>query len=85
MQAFDRMYEPHEAREDTVVYPAFRQIIPAAELTGLGQYFADLEQQQFGTDEFGAMVARVASIEQNLGIYDLAQFTPQVSQYAPPA
>jgi len=31
------------------------------------------------------MVARVASIEQNLGIYDLAQFTPQVSQYTPPA
>ena len=85
MQAFDRMYEPHEAREDTVVFPAFRQIIPADELASLGQHFADLEHQQFGTDEFAAMVARVASIEQNLGIYDLAQFTPQVSQYTPPA
>jgi hemerythrin-like domain-containing protein len=85
MQAFDRMYEPHEAREDTVVFPAFRQILPAAELTDLGQYFAELQQQQFGTDEFAAMVARVASIEQHLGIYDLAQFTPQVSQYTPPA
>ena len=85
MQAFDRMYEPHEAREDTVVFPAFRQIVPAGELAGLGQHFADLEHQQFGTDEFAAMVARVASIEQNLGIYDLARFTPQVSQYTPPA
>jgi hemerythrin-like domain-containing protein len=84
MQAFDKMYEPHEAREDTVVFPAFRQIVPAGELTDLGQYFADLEHQQFGTDEFTAMVARVASIEQDLGIYDLAQFTPQVSQYTPP-
>ncbi len=84
MQAFDRMYEPHEAREDTVVFPAFRQIVPAGELAGLGQHFADLEHQQFGTDEFAAMVARVASIEQHLGIYDLAQFTPQVSQYTPP-
>jgi hemerythrin-like domain-containing protein len=83
MQAFDRMYEPHEAREDTVVYPAFRQIVPAGELADLGQQFADLEHQQFGTDEFTAMVARVADIEQNLGIYDLAQFTPQVSQYTP--
>ena len=35
MQAFDRMYEPHEAREDTVVFPAFRQIVPAGELAGL--------------------------------------------------
>jgi hemerythrin-like domain-containing protein len=85
MQAFDRMYEPHEAREDTVVFPAFRQIVPAAELTDLGQYFAELEQQQFGTDEFAAMVAQVTGIEQHLGIYDLAQFTPQVSPYTPPA
>jgi hemerythrin-like domain-containing protein len=85
MQAFDRMYEPHEAREDTVVFPAFRQIVPAGELADLGQQFADLERQQFGTDEFAAMVARVAGIEQNLGIYDLDQFTPQVTQYAPPA
>jgi len=85
MQAFDRMYEPHEAREDTVVFPAFRQIVPPDELADLGQQFADLEHQQFGTDEFAAMVARAASIEQKLGIYDLAQFTPQVSQYTPPA
>jgi hypothetical protein len=81
MQAFDRMYEPHEAREDTVIFPAFRQIIPAAELADLGQHFADLEHQQFGGDEFSAMVARVASIEQDLGIYDLAQFTPQVGLF----
>jgi len=85
MQAFDRMYEPHEAREDTVVFPAFRQVVPAGELADLGWHFADLEHQQFGTDEFTAMVARVASIEHNLGIYDLAQFTPQVTQYTPPA
>ncbi len=83
MQAFDRMYEPHEAREDTVVFPAFRQIVPAAELADLGQHFAELERQQFGTDEFTAMVARVAGIEQALGIYDLGQFTPQVGGYAP--
>jgi hemerythrin-like domain-containing protein len=84
MSAFDRMYEPHEAREDTVVFPAFRGIVPPAELTDLGQHFADLERQQFGTDEFEAMVNRVAGIEQELGIYDLNQFTPQVTQYAPP-
>ena len=85
MQAFVRMYEPHEAREDTVVFPAFRQLVPAGELADLGQQFADLERQQFGTDEFTAMVTRVAGIEQNLGIYDLDQFTPQVTRYEPPA
>src|ERR1700760_1008871 len=76
MQAFVRMYEPHEAREDTVVFPAFRAIVPAQEFADLGQHFADLEQQQFGRDEFTAMVARITAIEQALGIHDLSQFTP---------
>ena len=85
MQAFDRMYEPHEAREDTVVFPAFRQIVPPAELTGLGEHFAGLERQQFHTDEFTAMVNRVAGIEQELGIDNLDQFTPVVTLYEPSA
>lgn len=84
MQAFVRMYEPHEAREDTVVFPAFRQLVSPAELAALGQHFADLEHQQFGQDEFTAMVGRVAAIEQALGIYDLTQFTPDVTAYQPP-
>jgi hypothetical protein len=83
MQAFVKMYEPHEAREDTVIFPAFRQVVPAAELADLGQHFADLERQQFGRDEFGAMVARVGRIEHSLGIYDLGQFTPEVGLFAP--
>ncbi len=76
MDAFVRMYEPHEAREDTVVYPAFRALLTPTEIAGLGERFADLQTDQFGTDGFAAMVGRVAVIEQSLGIYDLAQFTP---------
>lgn len=82
MAAFVRMYEPHEAREDTVVFPAFRQIVPAAELADLGQHFADLERQQFGAGEFAKMVDRVTAVEVALGIYDLDQFTPEVTAYA---
>jgi len=78
MSAFDRMYEPHEAREDTVIFPAFRKIVPAAELTDLAQHFAELENQQFGSHGFSFMVSRVAAIEQVLGIYELSQFTPSV-------
>jgi len=81
MQAFDRMYEPHEAREDTIVFPAFRQAVPPAELADLGLLFADLERQQFHTDEFAAAVSRVTEIEQELGIDDLDQFTPVVTSY----
>lgn len=76
MNAFVRMYEPHEAREDTVVYPAFRSLLKPAEIADLGQRFADLQAGQFGSDGLAAMAGRVAAIEQALGIYDLAQFTP---------
>jgi len=76
LTAFVRMYEPHEAREDTVIYPAFRALVPATEIVELGQHFADLERQQFGRDGFTYLVGEAAGIEQALGIYDLAQFTP---------
>jgi hemerythrin-like domain-containing protein len=83
MAAFVRMYEPHEAREDTVVFPAFRALLTPAELADLGQQFAALQKQQFGSDGFAQMVARVAGIEQAIGIYDLGQFTPP--NITPPA
>jgi hemerythrin-like domain-containing protein len=76
MAAFVRMYEPHEAREDTVVYPAFRALLTPTEIADLGDRFAELQAEQFGSDGFAAMVRRVGAIEQALGIYDLAQFTP---------
>ena len=75
------MYEPHEAREDTVVFPAFRQVVPAQEFADLGQHFTELEHQQFGRDEFTAMVGRISTIERSLGVYDLNQFTPQTTPY----
>ena len=49
------------------------------------QRIADLEQQQFGRDEFTAMVGRITTIEQSLGVYDLNQFTPSVTPYLPSA
>jgi hypothetical protein len=76
MAAFVRGYEPHEAREDTVVYPAFRKSCSPTEIVQLGGHFADLQRQQFGPNGFAEMLDKVVSIEQLLGIYDLAQFTP---------
>ena len=76
MSAFVRMYEPHEAREDTVVFPAFRALLSASELNELAATFADLQVRQFGKGAFGAVVERVAVIERSLGIYDLNEFTP---------
>jgi hemerythrin-like domain-containing protein len=78
MRQFVRMYEPHEAREDTVLFPEIRKIVSKHEFGALGEEFEKKEHQLFGEEGFEKMVDRVAAIEKTLGIYDLAQFTPKV-------
>ena len=73
---FVRMYRPHEAREDTVVFPAFHEAVGEKEYDRLGEKFEDREHQLFGKEGFEGQLAKVAEIEKQLGIYDLAQFTP---------
>jgi len=76
LRQFIRMYSPHEAREDTVLFPAFREIVNSNEYDSLGEDFEKREHELFGKDGFENMVGRVAEIEKSLGIYDLSQFTP---------
>lgn len=78
MAQFIRMYSPHEAREDTVLFPAFRTIVKGTEYDALGEEFEKKEHQLFGEDGFEKMVDRVAGIEKALGIYELSQFTPKL-------
>ena len=76
MSAFIRMYEPHEAREDTVVFPTLRQVVPAKEFRDMAEIFEDEEHRRFGQAGFEGVVDKVADIEKSLGVYDLSQFTP---------
>jgi hemerythrin-like domain-containing protein len=76
MSAFIRMYEPHEAREDTVVFPTLRDVVPAKEFRDMADIFEDEEHRRFGQAGFEGVVDKVADIEKSLGIYDLSQFTP---------
>ena len=75
LRSFIRMYEPHAAREDTVLFPAFRAMLNARELKKLMDVFEDKEKA-LPHGGFEKMVEEVARIEQSIGIYDLAQFTP---------
>src|SRR5437660_4557825 len=78
LRQFIRMYNPHEAREDTVLFPAFRRIVSANEYASLGEDFEKKEHELFGEDGFEKMVDKVTNIEKKLGIYELAQFTPKI-------
>ncbi len=77
LRSFERMYRPHAAREDTVLVPAFGELLPAKELHELGERFEEKEHALFGERGFHGIVDQVASFEQALGIHDLAQFTPK--------
>jgi hemerythrin-like domain-containing protein len=74
-EGFTLMYENHAAREDTLVFPAWKQALAERELDELGDRFEDIEQQQFGKEGFDNIVEQVESIEKALGFDDLAQFT----------
>jgi hemerythrin-like domain-containing protein len=78
MQQFIRMYSVHEAREDTVLFPAFRDLVSKQEYEDLGEMFEKNEQKHFGADGFDLAVDQVTAIEKSLGIYELAQFTPKI-------
>jgi hemerythrin-like domain-containing protein len=80
LRRFSRMYRPHAAREDTVLFPALFQkdsIMTAAQFAEMGDKFEDKEQELFGKNGFEKIVADVAGMEKALGIEDLDQFTPK--------
>jgi hemerythrin-like domain-containing protein len=76
LRAFSRMYRPHAAREDTVLFPAFREVVGGPAYRELGEQFEDREHEQFGEHGFEHVVAEVSQLEVAFGIGDLAQFTP---------
>jgi hemerythrin-like domain-containing protein len=79
-EQFIRMYRPHEAREDTVLFPALHGLASARQMRELGERFEREEDRLFGDEGFERTVDQVAAIERQLGIYDLSQFTPRTAR-----
>jgi hemerythrin-like domain-containing protein len=81
LAAFNRMYRPHEAREDTVLFPALHKVVSKHEYDAMGEQFEGIERKTFGGDGFDMAVDQVTELEKQFGIYDISQFTPSL----PPA
>lgn len=77
LRAFNRMYRPHAAREDTVLFPAFHEMLGEKAWDELGEQFEDEEKKQLGKEGFEGAVAQVAKLEEQFGFADLDQFTPR--------
>jgi hemerythrin-like domain-containing protein len=75
LRSFARMYRPHAAREETILFPAFRQVAGAEAYSELGGWFEARERKLFGERGFESTVIDVARLERAMGIGDLASFT----------
>ncbi|NOK20921.1 hemerythrin domain-containing protein [Corallococcus carmarthensis] len=73
---FIRMYQPHAAREDTVLFTAFRDLFDEKRFKEIGERFEEQEQRLLGSGGFENALKEVAQLESALGIHDLARFTP---------
>jgi hemerythrin-like domain-containing protein len=76
LEGLVRMYEHHAAREDTVVFPAWKRNFTNKQLDELGEEFEGIERKTFGHDGFEDAEKTISAIERTFGIADIAQFTP---------
>jgi hemerythrin-like domain-containing protein len=76
LRRFTRMYRPHAAREDTVLFPSLHKVLTPSEYDSMGDEFEKRERELFGQDGFEGVVAKVGALERQVGLFDLAQFTP---------
>ncbi len=75
LEAFVLMYRNHAAREDTIIFPAWKQTMTAEQLDEMNDKFEDIEHEQFGEDGFEDAVKQISAIESSLGLADISQFT----------
>lgn len=75
-EAFNRMYRPHAAIEDTVVFPALRADLSRKAFHEVGERMEDAERSTLGDRGFERALAEVAGLERALGLDELARFTP---------
>lgn len=76
LRSFNRMYRPHAAREDTLLFPAFHDLVGEKTYRELGEMFEAEETKQLGHEGFEGAVAQVGKLEEQFGLADLDQFTP---------
>jgi hemerythrin-like domain-containing protein len=75
LEAFVLMYRNHAAREDTIIFPAWKETMTGKQLDEMSEKFEDIEHEQFGEDGFDDAVKQISAIESSLGLADISQFT----------
>jgi hemerythrin-like domain-containing protein len=75
LDSFVLMYRHHAAKEDTIVFPAWKKTLSKPQLDEMGEKFEEIEHRQFGKDGFDDAEQQISAIEEELGMADLSKFT----------
>jgi hemerythrin-like domain-containing protein len=75
LRSFNHMYRPHAAREDTVLFPALRELMGEHAYEELGEQLEEKETQILGAHGFEHAVVEVSKLEEAFGVADLAALT----------
>jgi hemerythrin-like domain-containing protein len=73
-----RMYRPHAAREDTIIFPAWKMTLTPKQLDEMNDKFEEIEDEMLGKNGFQNAVKQISDIEIELGLADLAKFTAPI-------
>lgn len=79
MKEFIHLYRPHASREDTEIFPAIRGAMSAEQYQELSEQFEKSEHALIGMHGFQEMLDLIKRFEKELGINDLATYSPRSS------
>jgi len=71
LEGFVLMYQNHAAREDTIVFPAWKKNFSNKQLDEISDQFEEIEHKMFGKDGFEDAEKKISNIETSLGLSDL--------------
>jgi hypothetical protein len=66
-----RLCRPHMAREATDLFQTLYDLLPTAKLDRMAEKFEKRQEAVFGEDEFKDVLAQIAAIEKELGLFEL--------------
>lgn len=77
IHAFSRMYGPHAAREDTELFPRLRELLEPQAYRSLSERLQSERIERWGERGYAKAIEEVASLEEAVGIGNLALLLPR--------
>ena len=81
-RTYARMYRAHAAYEDSVLLPAFRDLVSENKFREIGEEYREQEKERFGSAGVAGMLEELGEIERVLDIGSLDAFTPSERRWS---